>query len=118
MSEQHYTGGCHCGKVRYEAEADLGMVIECNCSHCSAKGLILAFVPAEAFRITAGEDELNEYRFNKHVISHLFCRTCGVQAFGRGQRPDGAATVALNLRCMDGVDVASLQPKPFDGRSL
>ena len=112
------TGGCHCGAVRYEAESDLGMVIECNCSHWQAKGFILTFVPDAAFRVTAGEDQLSEYRFNKHVISHLFCKACGVQAFGRGQRPDGARMVALNLRCMDGVDLASLNPQPFDGRSV
>ena len=25
-----YTGGCQCGKVRYEAQAEIGDVITCN----------------------------------------------------------------------------------------
>ena len=112
---QTRTGGCHCGAVRYEAESDLDLVVECNCSHCAAKGFILTFVPEDAFRVTAGEDQLIEYKFHKHQIRHLFCATCGVQAFARGRRPDGPIVAALNLRCMDGVDVASLDPKPVDG---
>ena len=112
------TGGCHCGAVRYEAEADLDMVIECNCSHCSAKGFLLAFLPREQFRLVSGEERLTEYRFNKEVIAHQFCSACGTQPFAYGQRPDGAKTVALNLRCMDGVELADLSPRPFDGRKL
>ena len=37
-----YTGGCQCGKVRYEAQADIGEVITCNCSRCR-KARIVAF---------------------------------------------------------------------------
>ena len=33
-----YTGGCQCGKVRYEAQADIGEVITCNCSRCRKVG--------------------------------------------------------------------------------
>jgi len=33
-----YTGGCQCGKVRYEAQADIGEVITCNCSRCRKLG--------------------------------------------------------------------------------
>ena len=30
-----YSGGCHCGAVRFEATADLAKVISCNCSICT-----------------------------------------------------------------------------------
>lgn len=116
--KRSYEGGCHCGNVRYQAEADLGTVIECNCSHCGKKGLLLHFIPAEDFRLHRGTDALVDYRFNTHRIEHPFCQTCGVQSFARGRQPDGSDTVALNVRCLDGVDPGDLEITPFDGRSL
>jgi hypothetical protein len=115
---QTYTGRCHCGQVRYEVKADLSSVMECNCSHCSAKGLLLTFVPEGDFKLSSGADALTEYLFNKKVIRHQFCKHCGVEPFARGRGPDGKPTVALNVRCLEGVDVATLARKPFDGKKL
>jgi len=113
-----YQGGCHCGNVRFEADVDLAHVMTCNCSHCQAKGFMLTFVPADNFRLLKGEDAQTEYLFNKRAIQHLFCSTCGVQSFGRGQMPDGTPTVAVNVRCLDGVDLETLEPQKVDGRSF
>lgn len=112
------TGGCHCGLVRFETTLDLDNVIACNCSICSKKGLLLAFVPAERFALRAGEDQLTEYLFHKKAIHHQFCSVCGVEPFATGTAPDGSAMVAVNVRCLDDVDVATLTVKPFDGRNL
>ena len=111
-------GGCHCGAVRFEAEADTSSTMVCNCSHCQIKGVILAFVPRELFRITKGEDRLTEYRFNKQVIAHLFCQVCGVQPFGLGEGSNGVKMAAINMRCVDGVEPEALTPQKFDGRSV
>ncbi len=113
-----YTGGCHCGKVRYEVKTDLGMLIECNCSICSKNAAILTFVPTDAFKVLSGADELTDYQFNKHVIHHLFCKRCGIESYANGKGPDGKEMVAINVRCLEGVDIGSLKPKPFDGKSL
>ncbi|SRR6478736_1404647 len=118
MSTQSYQGGCHCGAVRFETSLDVGQAMVCNCSICQKNGSILAFAPADQFKLIAGDDNLSDYQFNKRVIHHLFCRTCGVRSFARGTRPDGREMVAVNLRCLDGIDAAALNPKPFDGRSL
>ena len=117
MSElKTHTGGCHCGKVRYEVRMDLSApVISCNCSMCGRAGTLLAFVPAAQFKLLSGEDALTDYQFNKHVIHHLFCKECGIKSFARGAGKDGP-TVAVNTRCLDDVDVAKLNVKPFDGR--
>ena len=115
---QTYEGGCHCGKVRYRAEADLSTVMECNCSHCAKKALLLVFTPQSKFELLSGEDALTEYRFNKKHIAHLFCSTCGVQAFARGADGKGNEMAALNVRCMDGVDSSALTIKQVDGASL
>lgn len=114
---QKFTGGCHCGAVRFEASLNLSHTVSCNCSICSTKGLILAFTPVESFTLASGDMQLREYRFNRHVISHLFCETCGVQAFSRATTPEGKAMVAVNVRALEGVDPATLTPSPFDGRS-
>lgn len=115
---KRYCGGCHCGGVRFEVMADLSHTVSCNCSICQKTGSILAFTPATGFTLLQGADLLSDYQFNKKVIHHLFCRTCGIRSFARGQMPDGTETVAINVRCLDDVDVSTLSPVPFDGRSL
>jgi hypothetical protein len=65
-----YTGGCHCGLVRFECTTDLAMVTACNCSICTKKGLHFAFLAPKSFQLRAGEDNLKEYLFNKHAIRH------------------------------------------------
>ncbi len=80
-------GGCHCGKVRYQVATDLAKLVSCNCSICSKHGLILTFVPEAQFKLLSGAGELQEYLFNKHVIHHQFCRSCGVEPFARGTAP-------------------------------
>ncbi len=112
-----YTGGCHCGKVRFEVDLALGTVIECNCSICSKTGSLLAFVPTSQFRLLSGQDALTDYQFNKHVIHHLFCSSCGIRSFAKGKAPDGSEMRAINVRCLEGVDLASLERMQFDGRS-
>jgi len=119
MSEpKRYQGGCHCGKVRYEATTDLARVIECNCSHCSRKGFLLSFVTPDAFTLLAGDGELTEYQFNKHVIHHVFCKTCGIKSFAYGKGQTGEM-VAINLRCLDDIDIFKTvaEATQFDGKS-
>lgn len=113
-----YSGACHCGAVAFEADGDLAQVVECNCSHCSKKGYLLWFVPRAQFRLRSGEDSLATYLFNKRMIQHRFCQRCGCAPFGFGKDPSGNETAAINVRCLEGVDVASLAKLPFDGRSL
>lgn len=114
-----YTGGCHCGKVRYEVSADLSQpLIACNCSICAKTGTILAFVPAPAFTLLSGEPDLVDYLFNKKHIHHLFCSTCGIRSFARGAGEDGVDMYAINVRCLDDVDPATLAIHNFDGKSL
>jgi hypothetical protein len=117
--KQTYSGGCQCGAIRYEVSADIGEVISCNCSRCGKLGFLLTFVPTDDFKLVAGEDVATEFQFNRKVIHHLFCSECGVQSYARGKRPsDGADIVAINVRCLDGVDPESFKVKKVDGRKL
>lgn len=111
-------GSCHCGAVKFRVETHLHDVIECNCSYCSKHGHLLTFVGPEDFVLEAGEEALVEYRFNTRTIEHLFCGTCGVGPFGRGSTPDGRRMIAINVRCLDGIELDRIPRKAFDGRSL
>jgi len=113
-----YQGGCHCGRVRYQATAELKQVIECNCSICAKRGALWAFVLAPQFKLLKGKDVLVDYQFGKKQLHHLFCPSCGIGSFSQGRAPDGNDTFAINARCLDDVDVAALERKAFDGRNL
>lgn len=111
-------GGCQCGRVRFTVDVALDNLITCNCTRCGKLGSILAFAGADAFALQAGGDALTEYRFNTDKISHLFCGTCGIQSFGRGVTPDGRQMIAVNVRCLDDIDVFGLNPQQVDGKSF
>lgn len=112
------TGGCHCGKVKFEVEMNLENAISCNCSICMKRGSVLDFVPESQFKLLSGESDLTDYQFNKKMIHHLFCKTCGILSFGRGSTPDGKKMVAVNLRCLDGIDLSKIKIQEIDGRSF
>jgi hypothetical protein len=113
-----YEGSCHCRKVRYRVTTDLQQVISCNCSICARAGTLLTFVGSDQFQLLAGEGELTDYQFNRNNIHHLFCSTCGIKSFGRGTGPGGKPMCAINVRCLDGVDLDKLQVTPVDGKSF
>jgi hypothetical protein len=116
-----YTGGCHCGAVRFEADLDLSAgTFKCNCSICTKTRFWPAIVTPDAFRLIAGENELTEYLFNTRKNHHFFCRHCGVRSFGRGEIPELGDTVyGVNVMCLDDVDIGELLNAPItyiDGR--
>lgn len=111
-----HQGSCHCGQIRFAVDGDFDHAIECNCSHCSRKGYLLFFVPREKLRLASPEARLSTYKFNKHVIDHHFCPTCGCAPFGFGKAPDGSAMAAVNIRCLEGIDLAAVKRVPYDGR--
>ena len=116
---QTYSGGCQCGKVRYEVQMDIGEVLACNCSRCGRLGSLLAFAPATQFKLLSGAADLTDFEFNRHMIQHKFCSTCGIQSFAIGTDPKtGAKMAAIDARCVDGIDIDALKVKKFDGRSL
>jgi len=112
-----HNGSCHCGRIAFTVDGDLGQVTECNCSHCSRKGYLLWFVPRERLQLGTPESNLATYTFNHHVIKHHFCPTCGCAPFGFGTGPSGAPTAAVNVRCLEGIELSTLKRVPFDGRS-
>ncbi|MES2353017.1 MAG: GFA family protein [Pseudomonadota bacterium] len=112
-----YKGSCHCGQVTFEVDGEIRQVMDCNCSICSRKGTLMWFVPRDKLRVLTSEDRISTYTFNKHVIKHRFCPTCGMHPFGEGVDPSGNQMAAINVRCLEGIDLASFPVQHFDGRS-
>ena len=121
MPEKTYTGGCHCGAVRFEADLDLAQgTVKCNCSMCAKSRTWLAAVGPGKFRLLKGQDALGEYQFGTKRIRHLFCKTCGIKSFARGQSPDGQEFGVVLVNCLDGIPDAELASAPViyvDGRN-
>ncbi|GFE79938.1 aldehyde-activating protein [Steroidobacter agaridevorans] len=110
--KQTYSGGCHCGAVRFEADVDLSQgTLKCNCSICSKARAWLAFIGPADFRLLRGADMLSDYQFGPKNIHHLFCRTCGIKSFGRARTPDGEG-VAVMVSCLENISPAQLAALP------
>lgn len=116
-----YTGGCHCGAVRYEADMDLSQgTLRCNCSMCGKTRAWLVGIGSDDFRLLQGQESLSDYQFNRNNIHHMFCKTCGVKSFGRGSGPNGKPMVAVMLATVDNISDAELAALPImyvDGRN-
>jgi hypothetical protein len=119
-----YSGSCHCGAVRFEADMDIGAGTgKCNCSICTKMRLWLARVKPEDFRLIAGESELTDYLGkSNNVAHHLFCKHCGIHAFEWVDVPNltGHKYYNINVACLDGVDIDELMAAPmtyYDGRN-
>ena len=118
MANTTYSGSCHCGKVAFDVEGVIDSALSCNCSICSRKGSLLWFVPRDQLTLRTPEDAASTYRFNKHVIAHRFCAQCGIHPYGEGVDPKGNRVAAINLRCIEGLDLASVPVHEHNGRDL
>lgn len=113
-----YKGSCHCGRISFQVEGEIDSALACNCSICSRKGSLLWFAPLEKLKLQTPEESASTYTFNKHAIRHRFCPTCGIHPYGEGVDPKGNAMVAINLRCVEDIDLDRITVHTFDGRSL
>jgi hypothetical protein len=112
-----YKGSCHCGQIAFEVEGEIKGAMACNCSLCSRKGALMWFVPREKLHLLTPDEAASTYTFNKHVIMHRFCPTCGIHPYGEAIDPKGNHMAAINIRCLEDIDLESIPVQNFDGRS-
>ncbi len=114
---QTYHGSCHCGAVKFEVDADLSRLGDCNCSMCSKKGSVHHRVPEERFRLISGADVLKAYQFNKKIATHFFCQNCGIHTYSHPRTAPNMYNV--NIRSLDDFDLQSAEYKlsHFDGQN-
>ena len=110
-----HTGGCHCGRVRFEVTAPAKIdVLDCDCSVCRKVGYLHLIVEDAQFKLLQGEESLALYTFNTHAAKHYFCSVCGVKSFYKPRsHPEG---ISVNVRCIDEGSIESMSIKPFNGR--
>jgi hypothetical protein len=110
-----HTGGCHCGRVRFEVDAPAELEVQrCNCSICSMTAYLHLIVPKSRFRLLSGEKALSTYTFNTGVAQHHFCTNCGIKSFYVPRsNPDG---ISVNARCLQPETITEIHVKDFDGR--
>jgi hypothetical protein len=110
-----HSGGCHCGRVRFEVVAPAVLQVEdCNCSICSKSGYLHLTVPKSRFRLLKGSDVLTTYQFNTRTAKHMFCSVCGIKSFYVPRsHPEG---FSVNARCLDDGTVEKLLVTASDWR--
>ena len=113
-----HRGSCHCGAIAFEVEGDIDRALSCNCSMCQRKGSLLWFVPRTALTLSTPEENSRVYLFNKHRLKHRFCPTCGLHPYAEGKDKAGTDTVAVNIRCLEDIDLSSIPVTHVDGRSM
>lgn len=126
MTFKTYTGGCHCGAVRFEADLDLAAgTVKCNCTSCTKARSWLVMVTADRFRLTAGAELQATYQWTpagraEPTVQYHFCKTCGIRTPGRGELEAlGGAFYAVQVPLLDNVDLDELAAAPMqyvDGR--
>lgn len=101
MNDTH-SGGCLCGKVRFQAKGPLRDVVFCHCSQCRKQsGLYFAAtsVPADALDLT-GAAQITWFAASEFA-QRGFCRTCGSALFWK---PNNAARYAILAGAFDEPD--------------
>ena len=107
-------GGCHCGAVRFRITLPERIEVRrCNCSICRRTGYQHLTVPRAHFSLLAGEEDLQEYRFNTGIARHLFCRHCGIKSFYVPRSHPHAYSV--HLACVDLPASVEVSWGEFDG---
>lgn len=114
-----YSGSCHCGVLKFEAELDLTQsTYRCNCSICRRTRFWPALAKEGGFRILSGKNELTKYTFNSHQNHHYFCKHCGVRAFGIGNDTPMGKIYGVHVGCLDSLtdrDLSELKITYIDG---
>jgi hypothetical protein len=120
-------GQCHCGDARFEIDAEINHVRECDCSVCRRRGALIFRVAPNAIRFMTPLDQLAVYRWGTGAAADYFCTKCGIMPFRRPSALTkgelGAGVVqfegwAVNARCIDGLDLDALPRLRIEGSKL
>jgi hypothetical protein len=114
VRERPYELACHCGTIRFEVDADLVGLHECNCSTCRRHGFLHWKVPSGALKLKTERVRLSTYAWRDLTGTHHFCPTCGTPILRTGY-PD--QKVSVNARCIEDIDVFALEVGRYDGRN-
>ncbi len=55
------------------------------------------------------------YQFNKRVVKHFFCPTCGCAIFGTAAN---GKVVGINVRSVENLDLENMTVQFFEGKDM
>lgn len=122
-----YQGSCHCGACRFETDLALDHVRSCDCSVCRRRGALMHRVPDSALRLHTPLDALRVYTWGTGTARDYFCPHCGILPFRRPRALTEAEAAqgmtpfngwAINVRCLEGVDLDALTVQRIAGAAL
>jgi len=140
-TKKTYTGGCHCGLIKYTVQLDAPSVTsddnatsspssslsasKCNCTICHKTGYTgLHTTDADFHLLTpSSQSAVPDYQFGSRSCHHFFCTTCGVHVYGRGSyeyEGQKHEYLSVNLVTVDqdqGLDVSKVKLGYWDGKN-
>jgi hypothetical protein len=103
MASLPLTGGCLCGRVRFELDEPPVSAGYCHCTRCQHRtgtgSSASARINGAAFRIVAGDDLLKGWRHPDGGFEKFFCVDCGGHLFSRN--PDDHAQTGIRMAAFD-----------------
>jgi hypothetical protein len=106
-------GGCHCGRITFEADIDPAKVLICHCTDCQSLSgsafRTVVRVPTDAFRLLSGQPKIYVKQADSgNRLAQAFCGECGSPIYGShaGHDPKFYGIRVAALRQRD-----SLSPK-------
>jgi len=93
-------GGCHCGRIAYEAEVDPNAVGICHCTDCQtltgSAYRVSVPAPAASFRLLRGEPKVYLKTADSGTRrAHAFCADCGSPIYAAA--PQDTPTYSLRV---------------------
>ncbi len=85
------TGGCLCGKIRYEISQPVQNIIACHCTNCQkASGSGMSHntvIPSAAFKLTSGQPKIFADTANSgNTLYRAFCGDCGSPIYSQREK--------------------------------
>jgi hypothetical protein len=104
VSDPALSGGCLCGRVRFELSEPATAAYYCHCTRCQGRTGSGSSAPARidgrTFRLLEGEGVVKGWRHSEGGFEKFFCGECGAHLFSRN--PDDPSQMSVRMSAFDG----------------
>jgi hypothetical protein len=103
MADSRLTGGCLCGRVRFELSEPPLEAGYCHCTRCQRRtgtgASLNARIDGSKLRMLAGTEFVNGFRHRDGGAEKCFCSECGAHLFSRN--PENPARMSVRMGAFD-----------------
>jgi hypothetical protein len=118
QSSDIHTVSCHCGRIKFEVTGELRKVRDCNCSICSRTAYLHWYVEPGQVKLLTEKESMTSYVWRQLSGFHHFCPVCGIAMLRSMVSLTQTRRLSINARCVEGVDLNTLDIQLFDGKHL